>query len=160
MTTRRVDGWCGFGLALLFLSGPARATAGDATAIPSDRSYNAIVQNEIAPYTEQLLAMLAEHGRGLKMQGAAVFDGRDKFLPGKIAVALADVLVSLPRNGARLSRDLLAFRRIAALTIDDANDSWGAYYYLSALDMLRQAGLLTAAVDQQTLAKLRIKLDW
>jgi len=36
----------------------------------------------------------------------------------------------------------------------------GGYYYLSALDMLRQAGLLRGAVDKQTLARLRVKLDW
>jgi hypothetical protein len=160
MTTRCVEVWCGLGLTLLFLSGPARATASDAAAMPSHRSYDAIVQSEIAPHAEQLLAMLAEHGHDLKIQGAAVFDGRDKFLSGKIAVALADVLVSLPRNSARFSKDLLAFRQIAALTIDDSNDSWGSYYYLSALDRLRQADLLRGAVDKKTLAKLRVKLDW
>src|SRR5258708_17954095 len=41
------------------------------------------------------------------------------------------ILVAPPRRGAHFSKDLLSFRKIAALTIDDANDSWGAYYYLS-----------------------------
>src|SRR5450631_2633564 len=31
---------------------------------------------------------------------------------------------------------------------------------MSALDMLRQVGLLRGAVDKQSLAKLRVKLDW
>jgi hypothetical protein len=55
---------------------------------------------------------------------------------------------------------LQSFRRIAAMTADDANDSWGIYYYLIALDGLRQAGMLQAAVDRLTLAKLRVRLDW
>jgi len=104
MRTQCIAGWCGLGLALLFQSGQARATASEATLIPAQRSYNAIVQNEIAPHTEQLLATLAEQGHGLTMQGDTVFDGRDKFLPGKIAVALADVLVSLARNSTRFSK--------------------------------------------------------
>ena len=49
---------------------------------------------------------------------------------------------------------------MARLTVDDANDSWGAYYYVLALDKLRQAGLLDQAVDRLTYAKLRVRLDW
>jgi hypothetical protein len=135
------------GLLLLCLAGPATAAAKEAPASAASRSYNAIVQNELAPHSQRLLAMLAEQGHAFTLQGTAVFDGRDTFLPGKIAVALADILVASPREGAHLSKDLLSFRKIAALTIDDANDSWGAYYYLSALDMLRRAGLLTRAID-------------
>jgi len=49
---------------------------------------------------------------------------------------------------------------VARLTVDDANDTWGAYYYILALDQLRRVGLLQAAVDRLTLAKLRVRLDW
>jgi hypothetical protein len=94
------------------------------------------------------------------MEGAPVFDGRDKFLPGKIAVGLVDFLLSVPKGDPRLPQYLQAFRRVAALTVDDANDSWGAYYYILALNELRKAGLLGDAVDHLTLAKLRVRLDW
>src|SRR4029077_13600919 len=36
----------------------------------------------------------------------------------------------------------------------------GAYYYVLALDKLREAGLLDQAVDRLTYAKLRVRLDW
>jgi len=49
---------------------------------------------------------------------------------------------------------------VATLTVDEANDSWGAYYYVLALDKLREAGLLDQAVDRLTFAKLRVRLDW
>src|SRR5260221_874037 len=150
----------GIGLLLLCLAGSATAAASEAPATAAGSSYNAIVQSQLAPHSQRLLAMLAEQGHGFTLRGTAVFDGRDTFLPGKIAVALADILVASPRHGGHFPKDLLSFRKIAALTIDDANDSWGAYYYLSALDMLRQAGLLTKAIDTATLAKLRVKLDW
>src|SRR5581483_12056081 len=87
-------------------------------------------------------------------------DGTDKFLPGKIAVGLTDFMLALPRNDPRLPEYLRSFRRVAAMTVDDANDTWGTYYYLLALDGLREAGLLDQAVDRLTLAKLRVKLDW
>ena len=147
-------------LSSLLLMGRAMAETKAAPASPTYRSYNEIVQGEIAPHAEQLLALLAKQGHDLAMQGVPVFDGRDTFLPGKIAVALADFLVSLPRDDPRFSEYLLVSRKVAALTVDDANDTWGVYYYILALDMLRQAGLLTDAVDGLTLAKLRVTLDW
>jgi hypothetical protein len=75
-------------------------------------------------------------------------------------MGLVDFLVTLPDNDPRLPVYLADFRKIAKLTVDDANDSWGAYYYLSALNKLREAGRLKDAVDPLTLAKLRVRLDW
>ncbi len=46
------------------------------------------------------------------------------------------------------------------MTVDDTNNTWGVYYYCQALHMLQEAGLLEQAVSPETLAKLRIKLDW
>ena len=123
-------------------------------------SYNQIVQGTLQPQAEELLKRLVQEGRALRLEGIPVFDGTDKFLPGKIAVGLTDFLLALPRDDPRLPGYLQSFRRIAAMTVDDANDTWGAYYYLIALDGLRQAGMLQAAVDRLTLAKLRVRLDW
>jgi hypothetical protein len=145
---------------LLLLAGPAMAGTNAAPALPPHRSYNEVVGSELGAHTEQMLLLIAKQGKGLTMHGVPVFDGRDAFLPGKIAVAFADVLLSLPRDDPRFSQYLLAFRKVAAMTVDDTNDSWGAYYYILALDMLRSAGLLADAVDRLTLAKLRVRLDW
>jgi hypothetical protein len=123
-------------------------------------SYNQIVQGTLQPQAEELLQRLVQEGRAMKLEGVPVFDGTDKFLPGKIAVGLTDFLLALPKDDPRLPGFLQSFQRIAAMTVDDANDTWGAYYYLLALDGLRQAGLLQAAVDHLTLAKLRVRLDW
>ncbi len=138
----------------------AQAVAGAAGPPPGHESYNEVVQSKLQPQAERLLLRLVQEGHGLTMDGAPVFDGRDKFLPGKIAVGLVDFLLSVPKNDPRLPGDLQAFRRVAALTVDDANDSWGAYYYMLALNGLRKAGLLRDAVDRLTLAKLRVRLDW
>jgi hypothetical protein len=127
---------------------------------PGDTSYNGIVQNRILPQEGVLLQQLVKEKRRLTLDGVAVFNGSDKFLPGKIAIALVDYLVTLPKDDARLPEYLKDFREIAKLTVDDANDSWGAYYYILALDKLRQAQLLDKAVDRLTYAKLRVRLDW
>jgi hypothetical protein len=145
----------------LLLSGRAMADGSAAPSFPlSQRSYNEVVRSELVPHAEHLLTLIARQGHALTMQGVSVFDGRDPFLAGKIAVAFADLVVSLPRDDPRVSQYLLAFRQVAALTADDAMDTWGVYYYVLALDMLRRAGLLTDAVDRPTLAKLRARLDW
>jgi hypothetical protein len=144
---------------LLVIAQAAAGTIGP-PAPPRHESYNEVVQGKLQPQAERLLLRLVQEGHGLTMDGAPVFDGRDKFLPGKIAVGLVDFLLSIPKGDPRLPEYLRAFRRVAALTVDDTNDSWGAYYYILALDDLRKAGLLKDAVDPLTLAKLRVRLDW
>ena len=133
---------------------------GQAVAQSEPGSFNQVVERVLQPQAEELLKKLVKEGRGLKLEGVPVFDGTDKFLPGKIAVGLTDFLLALPKGDPRLPGYLEAFRRVAALTVDDPNDTWGVYYYLIALDGLRNAGLLKDAVDRLTLAKLRVRLDW
>src|SRR6267154_1411931 len=122
--------------------------------------YDETVRTKLQPQLETLLIGLVRDGRSLTMDVSPVFKGKDKFLPGKIAISLVEFLLSLPPNDPRLSAYLKDFRQVAQLTVDDANDTWGAYYYALALDQLRKAGLLQQAVDQLTLAKLRVRLDW
>lgn len=160
MAVARLDRLLGVALCTLLIIGQAPADAKATPAIAAHRSFDEVVGNELAPHAEQLLMLIATQGHALTMEGVPVFDGRDAFLPGKIAVALADILLSLPRDDPRHAQYLLAFRKVAAMTVDDANDSWGAYYGILALDMLRGAGFLTDAVDRLTLAKLRVRLDW
>lgn len=144
-------------LATLALASAALAAQTAPRPIPA---FDATVRDRIQPQTEQLLIKLVKDGRKLELDGTPVFNGSDKFLPGKIALGLADFLIALPADDPRLPTYLADFRKIAKLTVDDANDSWGAYYYLSALNKLREAGRLKEAVDPLTLAKLRVRLDW
>jgi hypothetical protein len=123
-------------------------------------SYNGVVQHRILAQTGVLLHQLARDKRALTIDGTPVFTGNDKFLPGKIAIAFADYLVSRPHDDPQFAGDLAAFRDIARLTIDDANETWGTYYYLLAIDKLRAAGLLERALDDTTLASLHTRLDW
>ena len=110
--------------------------------------------------SRELLVRLARDGRTLTLDGVPVFNGDDKFLPGKIALGLAEFLVSVPADDPHRADYIAGFRRISKLTVDDPNDSWGIYYYMSALNELRKAGLLGEALDRLTLAKLRVRLDW
>ena len=122
--------------------------------------FNQTVESRIQPQAERLLGRLVKEGRALAIDGVPVFNGSDKFLPGKIALGLTDAIASLADDDPRLPQRLADFRQIARLTVDDANDSWGIYYYLSALNALNERGRLKAAVDPLTLAKLRVRLDW
>ena len=69
-------------------------------------------------------------------------------------------VTSLARGDPRLPQRLEEFSQLADMTLASTNDSWGIYYYLSALDSLRQAGLLDHALQPATLATLRQSLDW
>jgi hypothetical protein len=134
--------------------------AGATAAIEAAAPYNQTVSGRIQPQSRELLVRLATEGRELSLDGVPVFNGDDKFLPGKIALGLAEFLVTVPADDPRRSEYIAGFRRISKLTVDDANDTWGIYYYISGLNKLRKAGMLNAAVDRLTLAKLRVRLDW
>ena len=121
---------------------------------------NITVENVLRPQVEALLDDLVAHGRDYRLDGVPVFEASDKFLPGKIAIGMAHLITATEPSDPALTERLSAFRRLADLTLEDANDTWGIYYYLSALHSLETAGLLDQAVDPATLVRLRERLDW
>jgi hypothetical protein len=127
-----------------------------ATVAPMNRT----VETRMLPQMAVLLDKLMAEKRDMTLDGVKVFEADDKFLPGKIAIGLAYLIVDTPRGDPKLAQYLAAYRQIADLTVDDTNDTWGIYYYCQALHMLQEAGLLEQAVSPETLAKLKVKLDW
>lgn len=121
---------------------------------------NRTVETRMLPQTAVLLNKLLAEKRAMTFDGVKVFEADDKFLPGKIAIGLAYLVADTPRTDPKFKEYLAAYRQIADLTIDDTNDTWGIYYYVQALVMLREAGLLEQAVSPETLTKLKTKLDW
>ncbi|MCA3718587.1 MAG: hypothetical protein IM674_10075, partial [Brevundimonas sp.] len=154
----------GLTLALLLglgaVSGCASTPLAQTVASSPPPPMNRTVIERMNPQVEALLVRLMDERRDMVIDGQPVFGTTDKFLPGKIAVALAALIVDTPADDPRRARFLEGFRDLSVLTIDDPNTEWGAYYSLLALNRLNQAGLLDDAVDPQTLARLRTQLDW
>jgi len=142
--------------ALLTLTGPA-AAAGTKPA----SALNQLVEKRLAPQLEYLAEHLAVEKTGMQLDGVNVFDAGDKFLPGKIALGLGDLIEIHARTAPeRVKQDLATFRTMADITVGMDNHTWGIYYYLLALRKLETAGLIDQAVAPATLAKLRTQLDW
>ena len=118
------------------------------------------VRNQLMPELKSIIDQLLAQKRDMTMDGVRVFESNDKFLPGKIAIGMAHLIIDGNPDAAEKARLLKGFREISALTVNDTNDTWGVYYYMSALNSLRKAGLLDQAVTPKTLAKLRAQLDW
>lgn len=112
------------------------------------------------PQLESLFQKLVKEREGMTVEGRESFKAKDKFLPGKVATGLADVLLHLPKDDPRLPGMLRDYAEIADLTVGMDNETWGIYYYIGALHRLKQAGLLERAVRPATLEALRKKLDW
>jgi hypothetical protein len=123
-------------------------------------SFDGLVRQRILPQAGVLFHQLVKDRRAMTIDGTPVFNGSDKFLSGKIAVAFTEYLLARSKDEPMLAGDLNDFREIARLTVEDANETWGSYYYLVAIDKLGTAGLLDRAFDKPTLARLRVKLDW
>src|SRR5580693_1760851 len=89
-------------LALAFLG--AVTVFAQQPSVSPDRltSFNGVVQERILPQTAALLQQLLKDKRKMTIDGTPVFNGSDKFLPGKIAIALADYLVTIPKGDPRL----------------------------------------------------------
>jgi hypothetical protein len=121
---------------------------------------NRTVQTRLMPQMEGLLEKLLREKRATTLRGVKVFESGDKFLPGKIAMAMAYRVTMLPEGDPRLEQRLREFGEIAELTLTDTNESWGLYYYVTSLHVLNKRGLLVRAVRPATLARLRTQLDW
>ncbi len=121
---------------------------------------NQTVETRLLPQMAVLLDKLMVEKRDMTLDGVRVFDADDKFLPGKVAIGLAYLLIDTPRDDPKFKTYLAGYRQIADMTVDDTNNTWGIYYYCQALEMLQKAGLLQQAVSPETLAKLKVKLDW
>ncbi|UYY60055.1 hypothetical protein [Sphingomonas sp. S2-65] len=143
---------------LLAVNAPAPDPRGQIYLAPPPM--HATVSTRLMPQVETLVLQLLREKRGMTIDGVRVFESGDKFLPGKIAAIMAYRVLALPKADARLDRRLQDFADMAEITLQDTNDSWGIYYYISALHSLRKAGLLDRALRPATLAALRTKLDW
>lgn len=152
---------CVFGLAMgAAFAAPASAQVERGVLYQTAPAMNATIVNRVSPQMDALLDQLMTEGRSMTLDGVRVFEANDKFLPGKIAIGLAHAVIEAPVGDPRRARFLEGFRRLSELTLNDTNDSWGIYYYMSALHQLNEAGLLDQAVAPETLAKLRQNLDW
>lgn len=137
------------------LAVPVHAAAATTATPPLQRSVE-----QAYPQLDYLIKKLVKERENIVMDGEKALNSKDKFLPGKIATGLADLLVHLPANDPRLPGMLRDYADLADLTIGMNNESWGIYYYIGALHRLKKAGLLERAVRPATLERLRKQLDW
>jgi hypothetical protein len=121
---------------------------------------NALVREQLLPQLVNYFRLLDADGLDTRFNGAPVFAQGDVFLPGKVAIALAHLLTLTPRDHVAFAGYLAGSRRLMALISEMRIDSWGIYYALMAINRLRKAGLLGAAVDPDSLKRLRERLDW
>ncbi|MBV8500106.1 MAG: hypothetical protein JO006_00125 [Paucibacter sp.] len=123
-------------------------------------SFATLVRGQLLPQLAHYFELLDQGLESTQFNGEPVFGQGDKFLPGKIAIALAHLLILTPRGTAEHARYLAGSPRLMNLVSALPNESWGIYYALMALNRLRKAGLLEAAVDAACLARMRLSLDW
>ncbi|MDB5365229.1 MAG: hypothetical protein JWM77_1156 [Rhodospirillales bacterium] len=121
---------------------------------------NSVIEQRILPDLDALFRKIVAEKRDTTLDGVRVFTGEDRFLPGKVAIGVAHLILHTNADDPRREIYLAGFRQIADMTVDDPNDSWGIYYYVLALQKLNAAGLLDRAVAPATLQKLRANLDW
>ncbi len=139
---------------------PVQAAAPAQTPPAANAPMNRIVQDQVYPQLDYFFGKLGAEREQVTIDGYAPFQSNDKFLPGKIAAGLGDVLLHTPKSDPKFDQVMREFRDVADLTVHMDNHTWGIYYYVSTLYKLKQAGLLEQAISPQTLALLKEELDW
>lgn len=120
----------------------------------------ALLRTQLLPQLDYFIEQLSAGGVATLFNGAPVFGLGDVFLPGKVAIGLAHQLTLTPAGSESLRMRLAQARRLMSLISEMPIESWGIYYAMMALNRLRKAGLLEAAVEPECLALMRQKLDW
>jgi len=106
-----------------------------------------------------LMDRVSSEGLDLEIDGQQVFSGKDRFLPGKIALGLSYWLengIGPEEKAQRMSKGKALLQTIK----DQPNDSWGICFYLMALHRLKTAGLIEDTVPPDLLNELKGKLKW
>lgn len=110
----------------------------------------------IAGFSERLVG----EGRGLVVDGVHVFDEYDPFLSGKIANALSYWVTEYSPGSPITKARCEKFRAIMRMCREAPIESWGIYFYLKALRVLHDAGLISECFSFEELNRLRDCLDW
>ena len=150
----------------------------------SDQPMNKLVQDKVLPRLEALIAQVVQQKAALTMDGVNPFASSDQFLPGKVAIGFADLLLSkcngstCPVTDAGFQTLLGQYRELAHWVLTTPlgamnrvffNQTWGMYYYMNAIVRLKAAGLLNpgdpskddqSAITAADLDALRGLLEW
>lgn len=108
----------------------------------------------------QLLQQVVSQSFDMSLDGIAVFEQKDPFLPGKLALALAYWITEHPASDARTLERCQAFHKISSWTQEIRSQTWGIDFYLRALCKLKQANLLEKCLSNEELSTLKKQLDW
>jgi hypothetical protein len=73
---------------------------------PPEARMSDIVETRLYPQLDYFFTKLSEEKEAVTLDGVVAFKGKDKFLPGKIAVGLSYLLVNTPRSDPRFARYL------------------------------------------------------
>ena len=141
---------------------PQLAAFSAASPLLANEPMDAIVSGKLLPQLDVLFDLLVANGLDTELDGVKAFapTSGDKFLPGKVAIGLSYLLLNKPRTDPKFASYLSGYQKIADSTLGTVNETWGIYYYTSALWKLKKAGLLEQAVSPSTLAALQAKLDY
>ncbi|HET6284906.1 MAG TPA: hypothetical protein VFH73_28375, partial [Polyangia bacterium] len=149
----------------------------------ADQPMNKLVREVVLPRLEALIEQVVQQKAALTMDGVNPFQSSDQFLPGKVAIGFADLLLSkcqdtCPQADAGFAALLAKYRDLAHWVLITPlgaanrvffNQTWGMYYYSNAIARLKTAGLVNpgdpskdnvSAISAADLDVLKTQLEW
>ena len=144
-------GWVGSSLAVVKKPLPS---------ILAVQSMNQLVENNLYKELDYFATKLDEEEESTRIDGVKVFKSDDKFIPGKVAISLGELVLHAKNGSPEQKKYLRIFKNLADQTVIYENHTWGIYYYMSILYKLKRAGLIDKALRPATFLKLQEQLDW
>jgi hypothetical protein len=127
---------------------------------PEAQSMNQLIENNMYKELDYFANKLDEEGESTRIDGVKVFKSDDKFIPGKVAISLGELVLHAKNGSLEQKKYLRIFKNLADQTVVYDNHTWGIYYYMSILYKLKKAGLIDKALRPATYLKLKEQLDW
>jgi len=123
-----------------------------------NKSLHQIIDKRIMPFFMRYLEEICDKKDELVIDGNKVFD--DVFVPGTIVLLYGQILVNTDSKSVEYENLTEKLRTIISFAAEKELKTWGILFFLSGLNLLNSNNLLLKVADEQTLEKLKCKLDW
>lgn len=121
-----------------------------------DGSMRRIVEGKLCPVMEDLFDRVWNGGLGLKIDGTPAYNEKAQFVGGKVINQACYTAVELLKTEESLEKLGDMIRMVSDMPME----TWGILNGISGLYRLEKAGLLKRVVDEETLGRLKVSMDW
>ena len=114
------------------------------------------LDERLHPIMVDFFDRIAEGGLDLQIDGTPVYNDRAEFVGGTVINFACYTALELIKTEESLKK----LGNIIRMAFDMEMETWGILNGVRGLSRLKKAGLLERVVDEETLEKMKVSMDW